>query len=338
MPGKPSGLRGQTRPLSIAPMMNHTDRHFRVFIRQLTRETLLYTEMVTTGAVLHGDAERLLRFSEIERPLSLQLGGEDPQALAECARIAEETGYDEINLNVGCPSDRVQQGRFGACLMAEPGKVAEAVIAMREAVRVPVTVKHRIGIDNLDRYEDMLEFVGAVAGAGADRFSVHARKAWLSGLSPKENRDVPPLRYSDVHKLKAQLPELSIEINGGFTTLEQVSAQLEHVDAVMIGRAAIDNPYLFARADAVVFGTDSPTISRESVVDAMTHYAEEQLIVDPQCRIGHIARHMLHLFHGQVGARRWRQSISENAFGADTSPQVLFDALAAQRETTLGNK
>ena len=312
-------------------MMNHTDRHFRVFIRQLTRETLLYTEMLTTNALLHGKTDHLLRFSETENPISLQLGGENPKALAQCAVLAEQAGYDEVNLNVGCPSDRVKQGRFGACLMAEPSRVATAVTAMREAVDLPVTVKHRIGIDDLDRYEDMLEFVRAVAQSGADRFSVHARKAWLSGLSPKENRNVPPLRYADVHRLKAELPNLSIEINGGFTTLDEVLTQLQHVDAVMIGRAAIDNPFLFASADQTVFGKPPNTTSREEVVAAMADYTENELTVDPHCRVGHVARHMLHLFHGEPGARQWRRSISENAFGKHAGPSVLIEALEARQ-------
>ncbi|MEE2751061.1 MAG: tRNA dihydrouridine(20/20a) synthase DusA [Myxococcota bacterium] len=331
MPGNVHGLRGNTPPLSIAPMMNHTDRHFRVFIRHLTRETLLYTEMITTGALLHGNTENFLRFSKTEHPISLQLGGEDPEALAQCAVLAEQAGYDEVNLNVGCPSDRVKKGRFGACLMAEPNRVAEAVSAMRQSVAIPVTVKHRIGIDDLDRYEDMLDFVRAVARSGADRFSVHARKAWLSGLSPKENRNVPPLRYSDVHRLKAELPELSIEINGGFTTLDEALEQLKHVDAVMIGRAAIDNPFLFSEADHSIFGQPAQAVSRESVVSAMADYTEQQLNTDPQCRVGHIARHMLHLFHGQPGARRWRQFISENAFSKQAGPNVLIQALKAQQ-------
>ena len=230
-------------------MMDRTDRHFRFFLRRITRHTLLYTEMVTTGAVIHGDRERLLGFDLREKPVALQLGGDDPRALAECARIGEGFGYDEINLNVGCPSDRVQKGRIGACLMAEPERVADGVEAMRAAVSIPVTVKHRIGIDHLDRYEDMARFVTTVAAAGSDRFTVHARIAWLQGLSPKENRDIPPLRYDDVYRLKREHPDLSIEINGGVRSLDGVEEHLREVDAVMIGRAACDDPYLFAEAD-----------------------------------------------------------------------------------------
>ncbi|MDX1387987.1 MAG: tRNA dihydrouridine(20/20a) synthase DusA, partial [Acidobacteriota bacterium] len=241
--------RGRAYPLSVAPMMDRTDRHYRRFVREITRRTLLYTEMITTGAVLQGDRDFLLGFSPEERPLALQLGGDDPEALSECARIAEDRGYDEVNLNVGCPSDRVRQGRFGACLMAEPERVADAVAAMREATSVPVTVKHRIGIDDLDRYEDMALFVRTVAGAGCDRFSVHARKAVLGGLSPKANRTVPPLRYEDVHRLKREHPGLRIEINGGIASLEEVRRQLEFVDGVMIGRAAYDDPFLLSTVD-----------------------------------------------------------------------------------------
>ena len=217
-------------------MMDRTDRHFRRLLRLISRHTLLYTEMVTSRAILHGDRERLLGFDPSERPLALQLGGDDPDQLSECARIANDLGYDEVNLNVGCPSDRVQSGNFGVCLMRTPERVAECVAAMRAAVELPVTVKHRIGVDELDRYEDMLGFVDVVAAAGCDRFTVHARKAWLHGLSPKQNRDVPPLRHADVHRLARERPELIIEINGGLRSLDQVDAELEHVDAVMLGR------------------------------------------------------------------------------------------------------
>ena len=257
-------------PLSIAPMMERTDRHYRYFMRQMTRRTLLYTEMITTAAILHGDREKLLGFSSEEKPLSLQVGGDNPQELAECARIAEDMGYDEINLNVGCPSNRVQNGNFGACLMAQPERVAQAVEAMQKAVDLPVTVKHRIGIDQRDRYEDMAHFVRIVSEVGCRRFTVHARKAWLKGLSPKENRNIPPLRYQDVHRLKQEFPHLFIEINGGITTLEQVQEQLKLVDAVMIGRAAYDNPYLFATVDRDLYGEDvtPPNSSRSCRSDA----------------------------------------------------------------------
>ncbi len=322
--------------LSVAPMMDRTDRHYRYFARCLTRRSLLYSEMVTTGAVLHGDRDALLGFDERERPLALQLGGDEPEALAACARIGAERGYDEIDLNVGCPSDRVQQGRFGACLMAEPERVAEAVAAMRAAVDLPVTVKHRIGIDDLDRYEDMARFVGVVAAAGCDRFIVHARKALLRGLSPKQNRTVPPLRYADVHRLKRAFPELQIEINGGFTRLEQVHEQLRHVDSVMIGRAAYDDPYLLATADCEVFGTDAPVPSRREVVAAMLPYVE-------RCRardvfLSRITRHMLGLFAGRPGTRAWKRHLSEHAGRPGAGVDVILGALARVPDEVLDER
>ncbi len=303
--------RGRNRPLSIAPMMKRTDRHYRFLMRQLTRETLLYTEMVTTGALLFGHKQRYLDFHPMERPLALQLGGDDPEALALCARMGEDHGYDEINLNVGCPSDRVQKGRFGACLMAEPERVAEAVVAMRAVVNIPVTVKHRIGIDHLDRYEDMLRFVDVVTPSGCDRFTVHARKAWLSGLSPKQNRTIPPLRYEDVHRLKAERQRLMVEINGGFRTLAAVQAQLEFVDAVMIGRAAYEEPMIFAGADRLIFGDRTPPPTAIEACQAMVPYAAEWL--GQGGRLHQVTRHMHHLFNGTPGARLWRRRMSEIA-------------------------
>ncbi|MCB9734828.1 MAG: tRNA dihydrouridine(20/20a) synthase DusA [Deltaproteobacteria bacterium] len=315
--------RGEVRALSVAPMMARTDRHLRYFLRQLSRRTLLYTEMVTTGAVIHGDREKLIGFSPEEGPVALQLGGSDPRELAECAKIAEDWGYDEVNLNVGCPSDRVQSGRFGACLMAEPERVAECVVAMRAAVRVPVTVKHRIGIDGLEAYEDMLRFVDLVAAAGADRFTAHARIAILAGLSPKENREVPPLRYDDVYRLKRERPGLDIEINGGIRTLEAARAHLEHVDAVMIGRAAYEDPYVFARADRDVFGdADAPVLTRREAVLAMLSYVARETARGE--RLHHITRHMLPLFARQAGGRQWRRRLST---GQDGGAEVLIDAL-----------
>ena len=248
-------------------MMDWTDRHYRFFMRQLTKRTLLYTEMVTTGALLFGNKARHLDYSQEELPLALQLGGDDPKALAECAQLAEAWGYSEVNLNVGCPSSRVQNGNFGVCLMAQPELVARGVAAMREAVSIPVTVKHRIGVDELDRYEDMARFVGIVSEAGVERFTVHARKAWLKGLSPKENRTIPPLRYEDVYRLKREFPHLSIEINGGVKTFEEVREHLEHVDAAMLGRAAYETPYLFATADQEFYGTESLPPTRREVVE-----------------------------------------------------------------------
>ena len=318
--------RGVTPPLSVAPMMDRTDRHFRAFLRCITRRTLLYTEMITSGAVIHGDRDHLLAFSPVERPLALQLGGDDPAALAECATIAWERGFDEVNLNVGCPSDRVQKGRFGACLMAEPAVVAEAVAAMRAAVPLPVTVKHRIGIDELDRFDDMARFVETVAAAGCDRFSVHARKAWLSGLSPKQNREVPPLRYADVYRLKQRFPHLDVEINGGIRDLAAVRRHLEHVDGVMIGRAAYEDPYLFAAADRDLFDPAAPVPSRRRVVAAWVPYAEAQVAAGvPLHRVVHPA---LGLFAGRPGARAWRRHLSETAHRPEATPGLFLDALA----------
>ncbi len=311
--------RGPTPALSVAPMMDTTDRHLRVLLRQLTRRTLLYTEMIPTGAILHGDRERALGFSPVERPLALQLGGDDPAALAECARIAEAWGYDEVNLNVGCPSPRVKEGSFGACLMERPERVAEGVAAMRAATRLQITVKHRIGVDERDRYEDMLRFVDAVAAAGCDRFTVHARKAWLEGLSPKQNRTVPPLRYEDVYRLKRERPALAVELNGGVRTLEQALAHLEQVDAVMIGRAAADDPYLFAEADRRVFGEECPTPTREDVVRAMLPYYAEWH--GRGARLPLLVRGLHNLFAGLPGARAWRRALTEETRprGADVS-------------------
>ena len=314
-----------TPALSVAPMMERTDRHFRVLLRQITRHTLLYTEMVVAHALLRGDTARHLDFSPIEHPISLQLGGDDPGMLAECARLAQTWGYDEVNINVGCPSDRVQSGHFGVCLMGRPGVVAESVRAMKAACSIPVTVKHRIGFDDRDSYASMLDFVDTVAGAGCDRFSVHARKAWLRGLSPKENRTVPPLRYDDVYRLKRERPELAIEINGGIQTLEASAEHLAHVDAVMIGRAAYDDPMLFASADSRFFGQADPGRSRSEVIAAMVAYATERIAEGDQLR--HIARHLQNLFHGVPGARRFRRHVADNAFKRDAAASVLTDAL-----------
>lgn len=314
-------------------MMDYTDRHFRYFMRQMTRRTLLYTEMITTAAILHGDRNKLLGFSPEEKPLSLQLGGDNPQELAECARIAAEMGYDEINLNVGCPSSRVRDGNFGACLMAQPEKVAQAIEAMQKAVSLPVTVKHRIGIDDRDRYEDMLNFVRIVAEAGCRRFTVHARKAWLQGLSPKENRTVPPLRYSDVHRLKQEFPDLFIEINGGIKTLNQVREQLKFVDAVMIGRAAYDTPFIFATADRDIYGETITPPTRRQVVEAMLPYIDRWL--EKGWKLNVISRHMLELFAGQPGTKAWKRYISENAHFSDANSQVLREALAKIPEAIL---
>ena len=294
-------LRGTVRPVSVAPMMQRTDRHFRVLMRAISRHTLLYTEMVTTGALLHGDRDRYLEYSPVEHPISLQLGGDDPKALTQCARMAEDLGYDEVNLNIGCPSDRVQRGRFGACLMAEPERVGDAVATMRQAVKIPVTVKHRIGIDDLDRYEDMLNFVDVVSQSNADRFSVHARKAWLAGLSPKENRTIPPLRYEEVYRLKRERPNQIVEINGGVLDTESVAQHLEHVDAVMIGRAAYDNPMLFADFDRRFFGDSSHAPTYAEIISTMIDYAAHH--IESGYKLHHVTRHMMGLF---VGWRGWK--------------------------------
>lgn len=296
-------------------MMDRSDRHFRRLMRLISRQTLLYTEMVTSLAALHGDRERLLGFDPEERPLALQLGGDDPRQLAECARIAAELGYDEVNLNVGCPSDRVQSGNFGACLMRTPPQVAACVAAMREAVALPITVKHRIGVDELDRYEDMLAFVDTVAAAGCDRFTVHARKAWLKGLSPKQNREVPPLRYDDVHRLARERPELIIEINGGVLDLDAVERELEHVDAVMIGRAAWDRPWLFADADRRIFGTPEPAPTRAAVVEAYLPYVDRWLQRGGPSATA-LLRNLLNLYVARPGSRRWKQTLAQHCRAA----------------------
>ena len=306
-------------------MMQRTDRHFRALLRFITRRTPLYTEMVSTGAILHGDRDRHLDFSAFERPVALQLGGDDADELAECARIAVGYGYDEINLNVGCPSERVQKGNFGVALMGQPAKVAAAVTAMRGAVDVPITVKHRIGFDDQDDFDSLRRFVTIVADAGCDRFTVHARKAWLSGLSPKQNRHVPPLRYDDVHRLKRELPHLLIEINGGFVDLPAAQRQLEHVDGVMIGRLAYDDPYVLHRADSLFFGDDQPPPSRGDVVDQMCEYIAGQL--DRGERLHSITRHMHMLFARQPGGKAWRRHLSENGVRADAGLDVVTDAL-----------
>jgi tRNA-dihydrouridine synthase A len=311
-------------PISIAPMMDRTDRHYRWMMRLISRRVLLYTEMITPNAIIFGDREKLLGHDQ-EAPVALQLGGDDAEALAQAAKIGQEWGYTEINLNIGCPSDRVQSGNFGACLMKTPDVVARAVESVANAVDVEVTVKHRIGVDDLDRYEDMLNFVDTVAASGCKRFSVHARKAWLQGLSPKENRDVPPLRYEEVYRLKQEHPELDIEINGGIKTLDDAQTHLEHVDAVMIGRAAYDHPYMFADVDRRFYGDDHEVIQQHDIVSAMADYAEKRLVAGD--KLNSVTRHMLHLFSGQPGARAWRRHLSENVWRAGASPEVLLQAL-----------
>ena len=314
-------------PISIAPMMDRTDRHYRYLMRQITRHTLFYTEMVTAQAILHGDRNPLLGFTPSESPLVLQVGGDDPQMLATCARVAADFGYDAINLNVGCPSDRVRSGNFGACLMTQPDRVAEGVAAMMAASSLPVSVKHRIGVDELDRYEDMVNFVSTVAQTGCRHFTVHARKAWLQGLSPKDNRTIPALRYGDVHRLKRDFPHLWVEINGGFTNLESVDEQLTQVDGVMLGRAAYDYPYLFSTVDQRFFASGEPALSRQQVVEIMLPYIDYW--VSQGLKLNKITRHMLMLFAGQPGSRLWKQILTEQSCKTDAGVEVVQQALAA---------
>ncbi len=307
-------------------MMEWTDRHCRVFLRQLTRRTLLYTEMVHCGAVLHGDAARHLGHDAAEHPLALQLGGSDPRDLAAAARLGEAFGYDEINLNVGCPSERVSAGRFGACLMAEPGLVRDGVRAMIEAVDVPVTVKSRIGIDDRDSYGDLAAFVETVAQSGCRTFIIHARKAVLAGLSPKQNREVPPLKYDYVTRIKTDFPDLEIVLNGGVQSLDEALAHLARVDGVMIGRAAYHDPWCLRAADRAVFGAGEGPESRHAVIESMLPY------IEAQCAAGvplvRITRHMLGLFNGMPGARAWRRHLSERAGRKGAGPETVRTAAA----------
>lgn len=297
--------------VSVAPMMDWTDRHCRFFHRLLSQQVLLYTEMVTTGALLHGDVPRHLRFDAQEHPLALQLGGSEPADLAHSARLGVQWGYDEINLNCGCPSERVQRGAFGACLMAEPALVADCVKAMRDVVDVPVTVKHRIGIDRHESYDFVRDFVGTVHAAGCDVFIVHARNAWLKGLSPKENRSIPPLRYEVAHRLKQDFPQLTIVVNGGLTTHAELAAQLAHVDGVMVGREAYHNPWLLADCDEAYWGKAPQTLTREDIEAQMVVYMQREAAAHGT-PWSTIARHMLGLRHGLPGSRRWRQVWSDH--------------------------
>lgn len=322
------------RKLSVAPMMDWTDRHCRMFHRQITRHTWLYTEMVTTGALMHGDVERHLNFNEEEHPIALQLGGSEPEDLAKSAKLGEKWGYDEINLNCGCPSERVQKGAFGACLMAEPQLVADCVKAMRDAVSIDVTVKHRIGIDNKDEYGFMRDFVGTIAAAGCNTFIVHARTAILKGLSPKENREIPPLRYEMAYQLKREFPDLEIIINGGIKTEAEIDLHLQHVDGVMLGREAYHNPYIMSTFDARYYGDKAVPNTRAQVVEAMLPYIRDQLARYGKSehggglRLNSITRHMLGLVAGQVGARAFRQRLSDAKQLATGNPELLKQALA----------
>ena len=316
--------------LSVAPMMDWTDRHCRYFHRLLTRRTRLYTEMVTTGALLHGDQARHLDFNAEEHPLALQLGGSEAAELAQCARLAEQWGYDEVNLNCGCPSERVQRGSFGACLMAEPELVADGVKAMRDAVALPVTVKHRIGIDKGESYAFVRDFVGTVAAAGCEVFIVHARNAWLKGLSPKENRELPPLRYEVVHQLKRDFPNLAIVLNGGIKNSAQIDAGLAEVDGVMLGREAYHHPWLMADWDTRYFGAASPGLDRDEVELRMADYM--QRLAGAGEPWWHAARHMLGLRNGLPGARRWRQVWSDHRLKHESPHMVLQRARESSAE------
>ena len=317
--------------LCVAPMLDWTDRFFRYFIRLITPHSLLYTEMVTSAALLHREPERFLQFDPSEHPVALQLGGSDPRDLARCSRMGAARGYDEINLNLGCPSDRVQSGRFGACLMAEPTLVSQCVKAMLDACDRPVSVKHRTGIDHQDSYQELCEFVGTLSEAGCNIFIVHARKAWLQGLSPKQNREIPPLDYTRVHRLKADFPHLEIVVNGGITTPEVCQQQLERVDGVMIGREAYHNPWMLAETDRRLFQDASPLPSRHDIVQRMLPFVAAELAKGTP--LSRITRHMLGLFHGQPGARAWRRQLSENAWREKADSGVILRAAAEVPKT-----
>ena len=316
------------RRLSVAPMMDWTDRHCRVFHRQISRHTWLYTEMVTTGALVYGDVERHLRFSEEEHPVALQLGGSDPADLAIAAKRGEEYGYDEINLNCGCPSERVQKGAFGACLMSEPQLVADCVKAMRDAVSIDVTVKHRIGIDQTESYDFVRDFVGTVAEAGCSTFIVHARNAILKGLSPKENREIPPLKYEFAYRLKQDFPDFEIIINGGIKTEAEIDLHLQHVDGVMLGREAYHNPFMMAGFDQRYYGAETEAKTRMQVLEAMVPYIQAQLAQHGAkgLKLNSITRHMLGLMQGLPGAKSFRQTLSDSKKLALGDARLLLEA------------
>jgi len=316
--------------LSVAPMLDWTDRHCRYFYRVMSAHTVLYTEMVTTGAILHGKGD-YLSYHNAEHPLVLQLGGSNVKDMAECAKIAEQYGYDEININVGCPSDRVQNGKFGACLMAEPQLVADCVSEMQAVTKVPVTVKSRIGIDDLDSYEFLHNFIEQVAQAGCQHFIIHARKAWLSGLSPKQNRDIPPLDYARVYQIKQDFPQLDISINGGIKTLAETKIHLQHIDGVMIGREIYSSPYILSTVDQQIYGDEKEVISREQVINLMAEYVNAYVSTTPEHgnnRAWHVLRHMLGLCNGLAGARQYRRYLSECAGNSDANGDTLKQAFA----------
>ena len=313
------------RKVCVAPMMDWTDKHCRFFHRLISKHTVLYSEMITSNALLRGKRDTLLAFEPCESPIALQLGGSDPKALAECSVIAEDFGYDEINLNVGCPSDRVQNGRFGACLMAEPEIVAECIFEMQNKVNIPVTVKNRIGIDGQETYHDLSTFIETVAQGGCEVFIIHARIAVLTGLSPKQNRVIPPLNYGYVNQIKAAFPALEIIGNGGVQTLTQVDTHLQNLDGVMIGREAYHNPYLLSAVDARFYHDPVPCLTRREVIEAMIPYIQKHLATGG--RLNQITRHLLGLFHGVSGARRWRRYLSENAHKQGVNESVVLAAL-----------
>jgi tRNA-dihydrouridine synthase A len=323
---------GLSRTLSVAPMMDWTDRHCRYFHRLLAPSALLYTEMVTTGAIIHGDADRFLAYNPEEHPLALQLGGSTPEDLAASARVAEQYGFDEVNLNVGCPSDRVQKGRFGACLMLEPELVKDCLSAMLDSVTIPVTIKMRLGVDDHYSYATLRDFVGKVAESGCAVFIVHARKAVLAGLSPKQNRDIPPLHHDWVYRLKQEMPDLEIVINGGIDSVESVQAHLKYVDGVMLGRAAYHIPWVLAQCQRKLFDQHSGA-DRNGIVEQMTNYIERQ--VGEGVAVKHISRHLLGLFQGMSGAKAWRRYLSENAWRDDDNTKLLLQAQAAQAQAAM---
>jgi tRNA-dihydrouridine synthase A len=318
-------LKNNIWPVSIAPMMKWTDRHYRYFMRRITECTLLYTEMITSGAVVHGDRRKLIGFSTEEKPLALQIGGDDPKELAECAHIAEDWGYNEVNLNVGCPSERVQKGNFGACLMAEPELVRDCLKAMKDAVSIPVTVKHRIGIDGQESYDSLARFIETVTESGCDRFIIHSRIAVLKGLSPKDNRTIPPLRYEDVYQLKKDFPDLIIEINGGIKSIEDILHHLQFVDGVMVGRAAYENPFIFAEVDSRFYNEKHTPKTRRQIIEAMIPYAENWMTKNVS--LNQIIRHMLNLFAFQPGTKRWKRYLSENMHQPGAGTDILFEAM-----------
>ena len=305
-------------------MLDWTDRHERFLLRLISKEALLYTEMVTTGALIHGDVERHLKFNAEEHPVALQLGGSEPEAMASCAKMAEDYGYDEVNINVGCPSDRVQSGAFGACLMAEPELVADNVAAMQNAVGIPVTVKNRIAIDEMEEYETLHRFLSIVSAAGCKTFIVHARKAWLKGLSPKQNRDVPPLNYELVYQMKREFPELEIIINGGIKTLDETQQHLEQVDGVMMGREVYHNPFIMSGVDQRFYQSQDNQKTAEEILEAFMDYMQGQLAQGVYLK--HMSRHLLGLFSGQPGAKAWRRHISENAYKEGANVEVIRQA------------